>query len=44
MRPALTHLDAANRPTMIDVGDKAVTLREVTAEACVRLPAVGARR
>jgi molybdenum cofactor guanylyltransferase len=32
MRPALTPLDAAHRPTMVDVGDKAVTLRETTAE------------
>lgn len=35
----LTHLDAARRPTMVDVGDKAITRREATAEACVRLPA-----
>jgi cyclic pyranopterin phosphate synthase len=41
--PKLTHLDAANRPTMVDVGDKAVTRREASAEAMVRLPAAVAR-
>ncbi len=39
----LTHLDAANRPTMVDVGDKQVTRREAVAEAYVRLPAAVAR-
>jgi cyclic pyranopterin monophosphate synthase len=34
----LTHLDAANRPTMVDVGDKAVTHRAATAEARLRMP------
>jgi cyclic pyranopterin monophosphate synthase len=34
----LTHLDASNRPAMVDVGDKAVTERSATAEARVRLP------
>ena len=43
MRPALTDLDAANGPTLVGVGDKAVTLREATAEGRVRLPAAGAR-
>ena len=39
-RPSrLTHLDAANRPTMVDVGDKTVTRREAVAEAWVTLPA-----
>jgi cyclic pyranopterin phosphate synthase len=42
-RPKLTHLDAANRPTMVDVGDKAITRREASAEALVRLPAAVAR-
>jgi cyclic pyranopterin phosphate synthase len=42
-RTRLTHLDAANRPTMVDVGDKAVTRREATAEARVLLPANVAR-
>jgi cyclic pyranopterin phosphate synthase len=35
----LTHLDAARRPTMVDVGDKEITRREATAEARIRLPA-----
>ncbi len=39
----LTHLDAANRPTMVDVGDKAITRREASAEALLRLPANVAR-
>ncbi len=39
----LTHIDAANRPTMVDVGDKAVTRREASAEALVKLPANVAR-
>lgn len=33
-----THVDAADRPRMVDVGDKAVTRRSATAEARVRLP------
>lgn len=37
-RTGLTHLDADHRPTMVDVSDKAVTAREATAEAIVRLP------
>lgn len=43
MRPALTHLYAANRPTMVNVEDKAVTLREATAEARARLPRWGSQ-
>jgi len=39
----LSHLDAANRPTMVDVGAKDVTLRSALAEARVRLPAGVAR-
>jgi cyclic pyranopterin phosphate synthase len=39
----LTHLDAANRPTMVDVGGKAATRREASAEALLRLPANVAR-
>jgi cyclic pyranopterin phosphate synthase len=35
----LTHLDAANRPAMVDVGDKQITAREAVAEARLRLPA-----
>lgn len=34
-----THIDPANRPTMVDVGDKAVTKRTATAEARVIFPA-----
>ena len=34
----LTHIDDNNRPTMVDVGDKAVTRREATARTEVRLP------
>ncbi|HKZ74794.1 MAG TPA: cyclic pyranopterin monophosphate synthase MoaC [Steroidobacteraceae bacterium] len=34
----LTHLDARNRPAMVDVGSKAVTERTATAEARLRLP------
>jgi cyclic pyranopterin phosphate synthase len=39
----LTHLDAANRPTMVDVGAKQATQREASAEAIVKLPAAVAR-
>jgi cyclic pyranopterin monophosphate synthase len=35
---ALTHLDANNRPTMVDVGGKVTTHRVAVAEAHVRLP------
>ena len=35
----LTHVDADNRPTMVDVGDKAVTRRSATARAIVVFPA-----
>jgi cyclic pyranopterin monophosphate synthase len=34
----LSHLDARGRPTMVDVGSKAVTKRTATAEARLRLP------
>lgn len=34
----LTHVDSANRPTMVDVGDKAVTQRSATARAVVEFP------
>src|SRR5215218_7086504 len=37
-RAKLTHLDAANRPTMVDVGAKSPTRREASAEALVKLP------
>jgi cyclic pyranopterin phosphate synthase len=42
-RSGLTHLDAANRPTMVDVSDKTATRREARAEAKVLLPAAVAR-
>ncbi|MFZ9708611.1 MAG: cyclic pyranopterin monophosphate synthase MoaC [Steroidobacteraceae bacterium] len=42
-RSGLTHLDARDRPTMVDVGAKAVTAREATAEARVQLPTNVAR-
>ena len=34
--PKLTHLNAANRPTMVDVGPKNATFREASAEAGTR--------
>jgi cyclic pyranopterin phosphate synthase len=34
-----SHLDAQNRPTMVDVSSKEISLRLATAEACVRFPA-----
>jgi cyclic pyranopterin phosphate synthase len=37
-KPELTHLDAAGRPAMVDVGDKAVTVRTASASADVRFP------
>jgi cyclic pyranopterin phosphate synthase len=39
----LTHLDAANRPTMVDVSGKVATRREASAEALIKLPAAVAR-
>ncbi|MGD9600042.1 MAG: cyclic pyranopterin monophosphate synthase MoaC [Steroidobacteraceae bacterium] len=38
----LTHVDAARRPTMVDVGAKDITLRVATAEAVVTLPRAAA--
>ena len=35
---SLTHVDAGNRPTMVDVGDKAVTPRSARARATVVFP------
>ena len=37
--PSFTHIDSANRPTMVDVGDKEVTKRVATAQSRVRFPA-----
>ena len=34
----LSHVDAGNRPAMVDVGDKAVTTRTATARAVVVFP------
>jgi cyclic pyranopterin phosphate synthase len=42
-RGGLTHLDARDKPAMVDVGAKDVTLRSAVAEARVRLPAAVAR-
>jgi cyclic pyranopterin phosphate synthase len=39
----LTHLDAKNRPAMVDVGAKTATHREASAEATVKLPRAVAR-
>jgi len=39
----LTHLDAHDRPRMVDVGAKAITARAATAQALVRFPAAVAR-
>ena len=36
--PSFTHIDSSNRPTMVDVGDKAVTKRVAVAESRVRFP------
>lgn len=34
----LSHVDKQNKPTMVDVGDKAVTHRTATAEVLIKLP------
>jgi len=39
----ITHVNAANRPTMVDVGGKPATLRQASAEAVVKLPPAVAR-
>ena len=36
---SFSHIDQHSRPTMVDVGDKAVTKRTATAETRVRFPA-----
>lgn len=41
-KPVLTHVDAARRPTIVDVGAKEITLREASAEAIVALPRAAA--
>jgi cyclic pyranopterin phosphate synthase len=35
---SFTHIDSNNQPTMVDVGDKAVTQRTAVAESRVRFP------
>ncbi|HEY4352640.1 MAG TPA: cyclic pyranopterin monophosphate synthase MoaC [Paraburkholderia sp.] len=40
---AFTHVDAGNRPHMVDVGAKLVTARGATAQAIVRFPRAVAR-
>jgi len=40
---AFSHIDPAEHPTMVDIGDKAVTRRSAIAEAVVRFPAEVAR-
>ena len=42
-RPRLSHLDARDRPAMVDVGGKDVTERTAEAEARIRLPPAVAR-
>lgn len=42
-RSSLTHLDARNRPAMVDVGAKSVTQRVAVAEARLRMPSAVAR-
>ncbi len=39
----LSHLDASNRPRMVDVAGKDITARSATAEALVRFPSAAAR-
>ena len=36
----LTHIDSANRPTMVDVSNKVASQREAHARSCVELPDV----
>lgn len=36
--PSFSHIDSGNRPTMVDVSDKAVTKRSASAEARVEFP------
>ena len=42
-RSRLTHLDSARRPTMVDVGAKAASQRDASAEVTVKLPPAVAR-
>lgn len=38
MSSSLTHVDSNSNPTMVDVGEKAITKRTATAESRVRFP------
>lgn len=38
MGNSLSHINAQNQPSMVDVSDKAITLRTAEAEAVLRLP------
>ncbi len=40
----LTHVDAAGRPAMVDIGGKAVTARTATAECTVQFPSEVAQK
>lgn len=40
---SFSHIDSANLPTMVDVGDKTVTRRTATAETRVRFPVEAAQ-
>jgi cyclic pyranopterin monophosphate synthase len=42
-KPRLSHIDAGNRPRMVDVGGKPTTLRTAHARAVIMLPRVLAR-
>jgi cyclic pyranopterin monophosphate synthase len=42
-KPALTHVDATGRIRMVDVGDKASTMREAVARGMVRMSATARR-
>jgi cyclic pyranopterin monophosphate synthase len=42
--PPLSHVDAANRPTMVDIGDKTTTPRRAVAHSLVVFPAEVAAR
>ena len=37
---SLTHIDSNNNPTMVDVSDKKLTIREASARSIVRLPGI----
>jgi cyclic pyranopterin phosphate synthase len=43
-RPRLSHVDARGRVTMVDVGDKPVTVREAVARGSIRMSAEALRQ